>query len=153
MIRSMTGFASLTFQNNDYIIETSIKSVNSRYLEVSVKIPEQIKMYEIEIRNSFRDYFDRGKFEINISIQDIHPENNIKFNESLVKALINHAKTINQSYAALDPDAKTVFDAGDILLFPQVIISESASSDLQNIIKNSVKTCMERLNESREQEG
>ena len=153
MIRSMTGFASLTFQNNDYIIETSIKSVNSRYLEVSVKIPEQIKMYEIEIRNSFRDYFDRGKFEINISIQDIHPENNIKFNESLVKALINHAKTINQSYAALDPNAKTVFDAGDILLFPQVIISESASSDLQNIIKNSVKTCMERLNESREQEG
>ena len=59
MIHSMTGFATYADQNNEYITEVNIRTVNSRYMEINVKIPEKLKLYEMEIRNCFKDFFNR----------------------------------------------------------------------------------------------
>ncbi|MBP3749099.1 MAG: YicC family protein [Ruminobacter sp.] len=154
MIHSMTGFASVSNQNDAYITEVNIKTVNSRFMEISLRIPEILRIYEMEVRNCFKDFFNRGKFEISISLKNKITQNALEVNNDLVEALTAKVFEINNAYRQKDPDAKCCFSANDILMYPGVITDKTGGSDdLQELVFGSVKECMKKLNESRALEG
>ena len=154
MIHSMTGFATYADQNNEYITEVNIRTVNSRYMEINVKIPEKLKLYEMEIRNCFKDFFNRGKFEISINLTPKVASNGLEINNNLVAALTSKISEINNAYRAKDPHAAINFSALDILMYPGVIANTSNSNDsIHELVINAVKECMNKLNEARTLEG
>ena len=62
-IKSMTGFASLRKNGNTGSIAIDLKSVNSRYFEVTFKLPDGLKSLEGKLREILKQQAPRGKFE------------------------------------------------------------------------------------------
>jgi len=117
MIKSMTGYglAANDFAHAKYTVE--IKSLNSKFLELSLKLPKAFSDKELLIRNECSKQIDRGK--VNISVTTEYPENETKtasINQNLLKLYYNQ----------LSSAAKELGDTGSNLLqlalnFPEVI--------------------------------
>ena len=71
MIKSMTGFGRSEVAQADRKVTVEIKSVNNRYLDVSMKMPRQFNSMEAQIRAELKKYLQRGKVDIYISYQDL----------------------------------------------------------------------------------
>ena len=56
MIKSMTGFGRCEMAENDRKFTVEIKSVNHRYLDVSIKLPKALNFFESSIQNAFYPY-------------------------------------------------------------------------------------------------
>lgn len=68
MIRSMTGFGFSEYFLYNRHISVSIKSVNSRFSEISIKMPSYIDVYENDIKNIIKEEVSRGKVDVTITI-------------------------------------------------------------------------------------
>lgn len=66
MIQGMTGFG--TAERDVYNVE--IRSVNHRFMDISVKIPQYLSRHEIPLRNILKEKFSRGRFDIVVSVAD-----------------------------------------------------------------------------------
>jgi len=63
MIQSMTGFGNSA--NDDFGVE--IRSLNHRYIDISLKMPPYMSQHEIPLRNLLREKFKRGRFDVSVS--------------------------------------------------------------------------------------
>ncbi len=64
----MTGFGRDTFSNDDFTLETEIKSLNSRFLDISLKMPRELYTYEFPIREIIKNNIKRGKVSLTITL-------------------------------------------------------------------------------------
>ena len=64
----MTGFGRDTFSNDNITIETEVKSLNSRFLDISLRIPRELYIHEFAIRDIIKKNIKRGKISLNISM-------------------------------------------------------------------------------------
>lgn len=96
MLQSMTGFgkASGTFSNKKITVE--IKSLNSKNLDLFVRMPSLYKQNEIELRKLIGGQLDRGKVECSISVEQIGNETSQKLNKNLIKSYYAQLKEISE---------------------------------------------------------
>ena len=66
MVQSMTGFGSAS--DADFSIE--IRSLNHRFIDISIKMPPCMNKHEIPLRNILKEHFARGRFDIFISLNE-----------------------------------------------------------------------------------
>ena len=86
MIKSMTGFGrcEISDQNRKFTVE--MKAVNHRYLDVNLKMPKKLSIFESSIRTLLKNYIQRGKVDIFVSYEDYTEENVcIKYNREVAK--------------------------------------------------------------------
>jgi uncharacterized protein (TIGR00255 family) len=62
----MTGYGNAGFENDQYIIQVEVRSLNSKFLDLSIRSPRQFSDKELEIRNLAQSILDRGKVSISI---------------------------------------------------------------------------------------
>ena len=144
MIKSMTAFARVSSGP----INWEIKSVNHRFLDLSFRIPENIKTIEKKLISKLQSNFSRGKFECSLKIDE---------NTYLPKLTLNKAllRKINE----LKNEVKTetgIENSGDILSvlrWPDMIEFERDSQNLQNEAIDSFTYAIEEIKGMREIEG
>lgn len=86
MIKSMTGFGVAGFENEHMIIQVEVRSLNSKFLDLSVRSPRQFTDKEPEIRNRVQGILDRGKVSISIDFVAKGMQNlPVQLNEELFK--------------------------------------------------------------------
>ncbi len=68
MILSMTGYGKGIVESGNYTIEAEIKSLNSRYFELSIRLPKAIAYKEFEIREKIKKRISRGKVFVSINM-------------------------------------------------------------------------------------
>ena len=144
MIKSMTAFARVSSGP----INWEIKSVNHRFLDLSFRIPENIKTIEKKLISKLQSNFSRGKFECSLKIDE---------NTYLPKLTLNKAllRKINE----LKNEVKTetgIENSGDILSvlrWPDMIEFERDSQNLQNEAIDSFTNAIEEIKGMREIEG
>lgn len=68
MLKSMTGYGHANFENDQMSIDVEIKSLNSKFLDISTKLPKEVAAYENEIKKILTDKIIRGKVNFNIDI-------------------------------------------------------------------------------------
>ena len=68
MIQSMTGYGKANRSSSNYTFEVEVKSVNSRFLDISVRLPKTLLSKEIELRNLIKQKINRGKVSLNINL-------------------------------------------------------------------------------------
>jgi len=68
MIYSMTGFASATAELDNGTVNLELRSVNSRYLDLQMRIPDELRAFESALREAISARLTRGKAECRISI-------------------------------------------------------------------------------------
>ena len=146
-IKSMTGFASLRKNGNTGSIAIDLKSVNSRYFEVTFKLPDGLKSLEGKLREILKQQAPRGKFECLIRFTP-KESSGLEFNHDLIKTLVDAANEINKlaNNACLNPI--------DILNFPGVIVeSGSMQSEIEKEITEAFYENLLEFNKNRESEG
>ena len=149
MIRSMTAFAANEAESNNLALNCELRSVNHRYLDISIKLPERLRFLEADIRTLISAKISRGKIECAINFKKQANRQNFMVDQDGVSALIAATKLIEQQmYSSLS------FSALDVLAFPGVQQeSELDKTELCLVISKLVATTVAQLSETREREG
>jgi uncharacterized protein (TIGR00255 family) len=117
MIRSMTGFASLTHEDERATIGVTVRAVNHRFLDVQLRIPQSFGDLEPRVRALLQKRLARGRVELAISVQLRHVNvPTVELNEEFANALtaaIEQARERGLITGQLTP--------GDLLRMPQAI--------------------------------
>ena len=96
MIKSMTAFARVQQSEKFGTLTWEIRSVNSRYLDVNCRLPEDFRALEGRVREGINKRLQRGKIECGLRfIPEQVTETGIEVNDVLVKSLINACQQIN----------------------------------------------------------
>jgi uncharacterized protein (TIGR00255 family) len=117
MIKSMTGFASLTHEDERATLGVTLRSVNHRFLDVQLRIPASLGDLETRIRGLLQKRLARGRVELGISLQlRTAALPSVELNEEFVSALsaaVDRARERGLVAGTLTP--------GDLLRLPQAI--------------------------------
>jgi uncharacterized protein (TIGR00255 family) len=117
MIKSMTGFASVTREDERATIAVTIRALNHRYLDLQVRIPQALAAIEPEVRGLVGQRVARGRVELSVSLQLRQaPAVEVEFNEAFGTALsaaLDQARERGLVTGALTP--------GDLLRLPQAL--------------------------------
>ena len=100
MVRSMTGFgrAEVVENNRRYTVE--LKSVNHRYLDLSVKSPRALACLEGNVRAEIKKYLARGKVDVFISYENLDESTaELKYNRELASKYASFVKEISDEFS------------------------------------------------------
>ena len=156
MIKSMTGFASLTRDDERGAIGVTIRAVNHRFLDLQLRLPPSIADLETRLRALVQKHVARGRVEISISLQ--LRQNNapqIELNSEFAQALsgaMEQARSRGLIAGELTP--------GDLLRMPQALtIKEklteagTVSAQLGTMVDEAVESALVQLEAMRVREG
>jgi uncharacterized protein (TIGR00255 family) len=91
MVQSMTGFGAA--EKDSFKVE--IRSVNHRFLDISMKLPQNLSRHEMDLRNMVRERFSRGRFDILVTL--LHEENvKVKINAALARKLYDALNAVRE---------------------------------------------------------
>lgn len=152
MQKSMTGFgkAEITIDNKKFTAE--IRSLNSKQLDLSIKVPAAYRAAEYELRNIASQMLVRGKIDITVTVETTDTETSAQINRDLFRAYLRQV-TDTLAYSGIDADYDAIVPA--VLKMPNVISSDTASAPEAELkaIKDAVTEAAKRLDAFREQEG
>ena len=156
MIKSMTGFASLTRDDERAAIGVTIRAVNHRFLDLQLRLPPAIADLEPRLRAAMQRHLARGRVEVSVSLQlrqAAAPQ--VELNEAFAQAL---ASAIDQARSR--GVVSGTLTAGDLLRLPQALsIREKlpeaggVSAMLGTAVDEAVLSAVQQLEEMRVREG
>ena len=95
MIRSMTSFARSESQGEWGSLQLELRSVNHRYLELNLRLPEELRALEPKIRERVNKHLGRGKVDCNVRFQPpAEQPGELTINEALVKKLAHASREL-----------------------------------------------------------
>lgn len=149
---SMTGYGRGEYKNGGLEITVEIKTVNNRYLDVSLKCPRILVAYEDVLRNVVRSKLTRGHSDVFVSFTDKRET------RSAVSVDLNAAKVWVDAAAQLKaafPEIENDFTVCSLMRQQDVLKQEDAACDeeLINGVKSALCDALEKLNAMRKTEG
>jgi uncharacterized protein (TIGR00255 family) len=150
MTLSMTAFARQEQHTELGDLTWEIRSVNHRYLEVSLRLEDKFRPIEMQIRKLFADKLGRGKVDAVLRYKSPEEQqSSVDFDYELAQALVTSCQQIN----ALSGNVSSV-DPLRVLQWPGVIKSETVDqAALNKSVMASLKTAVAELIETRKTEG
>ncbi|OGT37334.1 MAG: YicC family protein [Gammaproteobacteria bacterium RIFCSPHIGHO2_12_FULL_38_14] len=150
MIYSMTAFARKENQSDIGYLTCEIRSINHRYLEVSLYLPEVLRALEMPMREYVRSHINRGKVECTLKYQLSHTSDHyFQLNKILVKELCVASETI--AHLMRQP---VVASSTDILRYPGVLEAKEIDTKvLQDAFMKLMEQTLKELIAVREREG
>ena len=150
MTRSMTAFATLSDQQDWGTLVWEIRSVNHRYLDVSLRMPDDFRGLEMTVRERIAAKMQRGKIDCTLRFKSTAELTaNIIVNESLAQAVISACQIINTKL-----HQPSEINPMDILRWPGVV--NEGERDTQTVSQAALKLLDKLLGEfiaCREREG
>lgn len=150
---SMTGYGRGEYKVGGVELTVEIKTVNNRYLDVSVKSPRLFTAYDENVRSLVREKMTRGHVDVFISLTDKRDkEKELRLDEGAATAYVEAARKVK----ALFPDIADDFSVTSVLRSPDVIKSDdiaAADDELISALESALKAALENLNIMREREG
>jgi uncharacterized protein (TIGR00255 family) len=139
MIKSMTGFASLTHEDERTTIGVTIRAVNHRFLDVQLRMPQSFGDLEPRVRSLLQKRLARGRVELAISVQ-LRKANapTVELNEEFADALtaaIERARERGLINGQLTP--------GDLLRMPQAITVRERAPESDPAVEAQLATSVE----------
>lgn len=126
MIHSMTGYARKEFKGDWGTAVWEIRSVNQRYLETYLRLPEQLRGLEPILRERFRKHLERGKVECNLRFESQTNAGQLQVNEALAEQLIDNALWV------IDRAGQGQLNPLDVLRWPGVMAAPEQDMDELN---------------------
>ena len=150
---SMTGYGKGAYEEDGVELTCEIKTVNNRYLDVSVKAPRVFVSQEEVVRGIVREKLTRGHADVFVSLKDKREKTtSLTVDTALVSALVAAAGTVRSEFPEL-PDDLTL---NSVLRYPEVLKQEDTVALDDTIIKalkTALSEALENLNEMRLVEG
>ena len=149
MAQSMTGFASKTVSIADWNLSFECKSVNSRFLDLNIKLPEALRASEATIRHKVTEALSRGKVEINVRLERGEAASDLIVNHSRLSALKAVLAQIEEEFP--NSPAPTQLD---LLMSPGIWSGDNPDPDLvTSTCEKAVSSLLKSLVDMRKEEG
>ena len=152
MIKSMTGFGRAEVITKERKITVELKSVNHRYLDLSIKMPRKLAFLEGAIRNLMKTYMQRGKVDVFITYEDYTLScGALKYNKELAGEYLAYIRQMAEEFG-LENDVKV----GALSRYPDVLTMEEQSVDedaLWAVLEAPLREACEKFAQSRAREG
>lgn len=151
MVQSMTGFGRSELINEVLECAIEIRSLNNRYLDISVRLPRRLIELESRVKKKIKEKLSRGSIEINISFGNGKKESTLVANLEIAKV---YKKILEDLRSSLDIERK--IDLKDLLQFQEIIKYEQPEENFEeswNEIEKGVDTAIQKLIETRSIEG
>lgn len=151
MIQSMTGYGKATAELHSKKVTVEVKSLNSKQLDLSVRMPSIYREHEMNLRNMLGRELSRGKIDLLIFVENIGTETNNTINQNIVEG---YHKQICESAKALGVD--TPSDWYSILLrMPDVLKHEVQEADEEEwkVVEKTINEAIAQMQAFRNQEG
>jgi uncharacterized protein (TIGR00255 family) len=155
MIKSMTGFASLTREGDSATVTVTLKGVNHRFLDLQLRAPSALAAIEPRLRALVQQRIARGRIELAISLQSRRqPVMDVEVNDAIIEALSAALDRARERGLVSGPLAP-----GDVLRFPQAVSirerTEHAEDDgsVGPLVEAAVADALEEFDRMRASEG
>ena len=86
MILSMTGFGKVSKEFEDKNITIEIKSLNSKQLDLNLKVPSFLREKELDLRSEIQRILERGKIDLSVTLDFKKESSSSVINQSIVKS-------------------------------------------------------------------
>ena len=150
MILSMTGYASQEYNTANGVLLVELRSVNHRYLELQLKLDDNLRQFEATTREIIQVKLGRGKVDCRLSLM----RNNVvdsaqQLNHTVLQQIAESAKAASQYFPHTQP-----VNMLEILQMPGVITSAALDSDaLEADLKIVLNLVLQDLIEAKAREG
>ena len=151
MLKSMTGFGKYSYEGGERQIMIELKSVNSKNLDISFKLPSLFKEKELELRSYLSQKLQRGKIEMYVFYESYTEESAARINPEIIN---NYYKQIQEI-----AESKNIPQLSDpfatIIRLPDAVSNqkESLDEELWNEVKAYISHAVNDLQSYRRQEG
>ena len=150
-IRSMTGYAQVKEHVSDQLtISLSLKAVNHRFLDLHLRIPNELDAVEIRVRRVLKERLHRGHIEVTLSLERTGGAA-FSVNRELVGGYLGAFRQAAEEFGvSAEPDLNAVLKLPGAL---NAANSDDASNELEQGVAAALEKAIERLNHMREEEG
>ncbi len=104
MLYSMTGYGKASTTLNNKQLSVELRSLNSKFLDLHLKMPPSLREKELEIRTLVQDTVERGKVELSISIEETGNPGNFHVNLNLLKQYYQEVEKLQNELGAASGD-------------------------------------------------
>jgi uncharacterized protein (TIGR00255 family) len=141
MIQSMTGFGKATLQLPTKKITVEVKSLNSKGLDLSVRMPSVYREMELGLRNEISLALERGKIDFSIYIESTAEQTSTKVNVPIVKAYMAQLREV---YSDADETElmKMAMRMPDTMKIEREEIDENDWLEIQKVIKEAISNIL-----------
>ena len=152
----MTGFAQARIEQDGWSLRISVRSVNHRFLDLHLRLPDGFELFEPRIRQTLRQHLRRGHIDVNLHFEPAGPAA-VQVNRELAEAYLKAAEDLRRQFGL-----KTEPDLVAVLRLPGVVAAAGAPSGNLSAEEHErraaqVTSCLEealaRLGEMRRSEG
>lgn len=148
-ISSMTGYANAKVQTDLGLLSIDIRSVNSRFLDLSFRASEEIRFLEPKFREIISGKIARGKMECRLNLVD----SGLSADTALNEEALNKLMALQTQVLKTDPSA-TALRVADILNYPGIVAAPVPDPEVfAKQVLTGFEQCLEVFNESRQREG
>ncbi|GAB4409016.1 MAG: YicC family protein [Bacteroidia bacterium] len=151
MIQSMTGYGAATHASSNYSVTVELKSLNSKYFELMIKLPRVYLKYENKVRAYLSEKLVRGKVIFLMNVDVLNPDKRtLNINRNLVKGYYDELKSLG-AFLGLESQV----DLNLILNLPDVIPTEIEEEDPEEwqLIEGAMTDACKQMIASRNEEG
>ena len=152
MVKSMTGFGKgeAALQNKKITVE--IRSLNSKQLDLGLRLPAVYRQSEYEIRNIIARTIQRGKVDVFVTVESQAVETPARINKEVFREYL-HQMTDTLAFAGIDADYDAIVPV--IMRLPEVVSTEteSISDEEHAALIAATEAAAARLDAFRMQEG
>lgn len=150
MLKSMTGYGKAVETVNGKQVTVELRSLNSKYLDLHLKVPTSLREREIGIRSIAQESVQRGKLEVSFSIEEPGNPGNFHVNLDLVRQYHSEVKKIEEELNLPEVDLlSTLLQLPNVVEPVEVPISDGEWKAIEAVYR----TALKQFNAFRETEG
>ena len=152
---SMTGYAQSRGEVNGWAVRVSVKSVNHRFLDLKLRLPEGFDLYELRLRQVVRERIHRGHVDVHVGVEP-GAAMPIHVNRELVQAYLKAADELRlQTAVTAELDVVALLRLPGVIggLAPAVPENEEEQEELGRTLDTCLLEALGRLDEMRRAEG
>lgn len=152
MANSMTGFGRAELNHDDWRVSCELRSVNHRYLDLSIRLPYGYQAAEPEVRRLVQEHLKRGHVDITVTLADERESRmSLSVDQGLAGAYREAAQEMSQGRTIDEGElAMWILEQRDVVqLTPAALDQEAVSRSIQSALSEA----LEQLSDMREEEG
>ncbi len=154
MVNSMTGYGTASVSKDELALTVDMKSVNNRYLDINMRLPNNLFQYENELKSIVKQRVHRGKVDIYIKNESVFANDiNVEVNEELLSKYLNLGKSLEKQFFLKNDLCLSNLINNQNLFTIVNVEDDTLNARLMDLAKEALKKSLDVFIESRRAEG
>lgn len=153
MLRSMTGYAQAQAEEGFWGLRVTVKALNHRFLDLRLRLPEELAAAEPQLRARVREQVRRGHLEVQFQVESLE-RRALEVNEEFLRGYLELYRRLQQEHQLTgEPDLTAMLRLPGVLRIDPTPLAPEAAEQLAHVAERLLDQALERLDEMRRAEG